>query len=81
MTDWDAESPATGCRLSASWVVLISLTVVSLSLLSVAPILGESGQAVTTVGYVLAEALVLYVGYGVLAWVANPVARKILVST
>ncbi|WP_449411972.1 DUF7512 family protein [Natronorubrum aibiense] len=52
-----------------------------MSVLLVAPVLGESGQAAATVGYVLAEALVLYVGYGALARVASPVARDIFVST
>ncbi|QFU84247.1 hypothetical protein GCU68_16810 (plasmid) [Natronorubrum aibiense] len=81
MTDWDAESPAIGPRLSTSWVVLLGIAVVTLSVLLVAPVLGESGQAAATVGYVLAEALVLYVGYGALARVASPVARDIFVST
>ncbi|WP_449404901.1 DUF7512 family protein [Halosimplex salinum] len=47
----------------------------------IAPVLGESGQAAATVGYVLAEALVLYVGYGALARVSGPAARAILVRT
>ncbi|WP_455429276.1 DUF7512 family protein [Haloterrigena gelatinilytica] len=47
----------------------------------VAPALGESGQAAATVCFVLAEALVLYVGYGALARVASPAAREILVSS
>ncbi|WP_425607570.1 DUF7512 family protein [Natrinema zhouii] len=47
----------------------------------VGPVFSESGQAAATVGYILAEALVLYVGYGALARVASPVAREILVST
>ncbi len=81
MSDWESESPAVGCRLSTVWVVLLSITVVCLSVLLVVPVLGESGQAVATVGYVLAEALVLYVGYGALARVASPAAREMLVST
>ncbi|WP_457852049.1 DUF7512 family protein [Halalkalicoccus salilacus] len=44
----------------------------------VAPVFSESGQAVATVGYVLAEALVLYVGYGALARIASPAARELL---
>jgi hypothetical protein len=54
--------------------------VVPLSVLLVASVFGEFGRAAATVGFVLAEALVLYVGYGVLIHVAGPVAREILVS-
>ncbi|WP_425499260.1 DUF7512 family protein [Natronosalvus rutilus] len=44
-------------------------------------VFSESGQAAATVGFVLVEALVLYVGYGALARVASPAAREILVRT
>jgi len=44
------------------------------------PALGGYGPAVATVAVVFAEAIALYVGYGVLVRVAGPVAREILVS-
>ena len=77
MSDRGVEFPPVGWRASTVWVILGVL----LSALLVAPVFGESGQAATTVGYVLAEALVLYVGYGVLMRIAGPAAREILVST
>ncbi|WP_455429438.1 DUF7512 family protein [Natronorubrum halophilum] len=46
-----------------------------------APVFGESGEAAATVGYILAEALVLYVGYGALTRVTSPAARELLVNT
>ena len=80
MNDQDAEFAAVR-RVSTGWIALMSILAVSLSALLVAPVFGESGQAAATVGYVLAEALVLYVGYGALARVASPAAREILAST
>ncbi|UHQ98815.1 hypothetical protein HYG81_21880 (plasmid) [Natrinema zhouii] len=80
MSDRDAEFAAVQ-RVSTAGVVLLGRLVVSLSVLLVGPVFSESGQAAATVGYILAEALVLYVGYGALARVASPVAREILVST
>ncbi|MGM0389475.1 MAG: DUF7512 family protein [Natrinema limicola] len=68
-------------RLSTARVVPARIFVVPLSVLLVASVVGEFGQAVATVGFVLAEALVLYVGCGVLMRVVSPAARKILVST
>ncbi|MDZ5811702.1 hypothetical protein U4E84_10155 [Halorubrum sp. AD140] len=58
----------------------MSIFLVPLSVLLVASVFGEFGQAVATIGFVLTEALVLYVGYGVLIHVAGPATRKILVS-
>lgn len=81
MSDRGAESPAVECRVSTNWVVLPSIAVVCLSVLLVAPLLGEPGQAAATVSFVLAEALVLYVGYGALTRVISPVIRELLVGT
>lgn len=39
-----------------------------------------SGPAVVTVGFVLAEAIALYAGYGVLTRIAGPIARDLLES-
>lgn len=58
-----------------------STSVILLSALLVASMLGAFGHAATTVGYVLAEALLLYVGYGTLARIASPAVREILAST
>ncbi|WP_339106176.1 hypothetical protein [Haloterrigena salinisoli] len=80
MSNLDTEC-TTVWQVPTGWIVLMSLLAVSLSILLVAPVFGESEQAAATVGFVLAEALVLYVGYGALARVASPAARKILVST
>ncbi|MFD1562181.1 hypothetical protein ACFR99_01165 [Haloarchaeobius amylolyticus] len=71
---------AVGWWLSTARVVPSSIFVVPLSVLLVASVFGEFGQAAATVGFVLAEALVLYVGYGILMHVASPAAREILVS-
>uniref|UniRef100_UPI00300F742B DUF7512 family protein n=1 Tax=Halalkalicoccus salilacus TaxID=3117459 RepID=UPI00300F742B len=81
MSDWEAEFAAGGCQSSIAWIILLSMLVVPLSVLLVAPVFSESGQAVATVGYVLAEALVLYVGYGALARIASPAARELLTRT
>ncbi|MDL5363148.1 hypothetical protein [Halalkalicoccus sp. NIPERK01] len=81
MSDWDAEFSAGGCQSSIAWIVPLSILMIPLSVLLVAPVFSESGQAVATVGYVLAEALVLYVGYGALVRIASPAAREILEST
>nr|WP_164471511.1 hypothetical protein [Halosimplex salinum] len=80
MSDRDAEFEGVR-QVSTVRVVLLGILVVPPSVLLIAPVLGESGQAAATVGYVLAEALVLYVGYGALARVSGPAARAILVRT
>ncbi|ELZ23841.1 hypothetical protein C477_01545 [Haloterrigena salina JCM 13891] len=80
MSDRDAEFPAFARRSVTDRIVLVSILVGVLSVLLVAPAVGESGEAAATVGYILAEALVLYVGYGVLMRVASPTAREILES-
>lgn len=49
-----------------------------LGLALVAPVLG--GPAAGTVGIVLAEAVVLYVGYGALARALDPTVRELLAS-
>lgn len=79
MSDRDAES-ATARRVSTARVVPLGVLAVALSVLLAGPAFGESGQAAVTVSYVLAEALALYVGYGVLARVAGSAAREILAS-
>ena len=81
MSDWDTEFAAGGCQSSIAWIVLLCILVVPLSVLLIAPVFSESGQAVATVGYVLAEALMLYAGYGALTRIASPATREILVST
>ncbi|QLG26017.1 hypothetical protein HUG10_06230 [Halorarum halophilum] len=80
MSDRDAGFAAVW-RVSTASNVLLGVLVLSLSVLLIGPVFNESGRAAATVGYVLAEALVLYVGYGALARVASPAAREILVST
>ncbi len=67
-------------QVSAGWIVLMSILAVSLSVTLVALVFGASGQAAATVGFVLTEALVLYVGYGALARIVSPAAREIFVS-
>jgi hypothetical protein len=62
-------------------VVLSGTLAVPLSVLSAGLVSGASGQAAATVGFVLAEALVLYVGYGALTRTASPVARRVIVGT
>lgn len=79
MSDRDAEFVAVQWA-SPVWVVL-GILVVSLSVLVITSAFSEFGQACATVGFVLAEALVLYVGYGTLTRVASPAVREILVST
>ncbi len=80
MSDRDAGFAAVR-RASTDWDVPFGLLLLPLSVLLVGPGFSESGQAAATVGYVLAEALVLYVGYGALARVASPAARELLEST
>ena len=41
-------------------------------------LLGGTAQAMATVGIVLVEAIVLYVGYGALAYVTGPQIRETL---
>nr|WP_276255782.1 hypothetical protein [Halovivax sp. TS33] len=81
MSDRDAEFASDVWRLSAVRVALLSIMVVLLSALLVALVSSESGQAAATVGFVLAEALVLYVGYGALMRIASPSARELLVRS
>nr|WP_121742356.1 hypothetical protein [Natronorubrum halophilum] len=81
MNDRNVELPAFGRQLATVLVVLLSTTVVALSVPLIAPVFGESGEAAATVGYILAEALVLYVGYGALTRVTSPAARELLVNT
>ena len=81
MSDWDAEFAADGCQSSIAWIGLLYILVVLLSVLLVGPVFSESRHAVATVGYILAEALVLYAGYGALVRIASPATREILVST
>ena len=63
MSDRDDEFVAVW-RVSTAWVVLLGIVVLPLSVLLVGPVFSESGQAGATVGYVLAEALLLYVVVG-----------------
>ncbi|WP_425601103.1 DUF7512 family protein [Halosolutus halophilus] len=46
----------------------------------IAPALGGSERAAVTIGLVLTEALVLYVGYGALMQITGPVVREMLAS-
>ncbi|KYH26402.1 hypothetical protein HAPAU_15000 [Halalkalicoccus paucihalophilus] len=41
-------------------------------------VLGSSVQAVTTVGFVLAEAITLYLGYGAVTRLVSPAALELL---
>lgn len=41
-------------------------------------ILGSSAQAVATVGFVLVEAIMLYVGYGAVTRLVSPAALNLL---
>ena len=79
MSDRDAEFAADLWRLSTARIALMSIMVVLLSALLVALVSSESGQAAATVGFVLAEAFVLYVGYGALTRIASPSARELLI--
>lgn len=67
-------------RLSTARDVPIIL-VVPLSVLLVAIVFGAFGLAATTVGFILAEALVLYAGYGALTRLLSSTARELLVGT
>jgi|GEM_PF-4544042 hypothetical protein len=80
MSDRDAEFAAAR-RVSTARVVLLGISVLPLSVLLVSPAFSGSEQAVATVGYILAESLVLHVGYGALARAVRPAAREILAST
>ncbi len=80
MSDHHDESAAVPWGLPTVQVILVSLMVALLGALLVAPSFGESGQAVATVGLVLAEAITLYVGYGALMRVASPAVCELLVS-
>lgn len=80
MGDRDAGFAAILWRFATAGVVLTSM-LVPLGVLLAAPAIGASRPAVVTVGYVLAEALLLYVGYGALLRVVSPAAREILGST
>jgi hypothetical protein len=81
MSDRDTEFAAIRRRLPTARVVPSSIFVVPLSVLVVASVFGEFGQAAVTVGFVLAEAIVLYVGYGALTRIVSPTVRKKLAGT
>nr|WP_306059613.1 hypothetical protein [Natronococcus sp. AD5] len=59
---------------------LASILVALLGILLVASAPSGSRPAIATVGLVLTEALVLYVGYGALTRVVSPAARELLGS-
>lgn len=67
-------------RLSTDRTIPIILAI-PLSVLLVATVFGAFGQAATTVGFVLAEAFVLYVGYGALTRLVSSTASELLVGT
>jgi|AntDeeMetagen285_2_1112576.scaffolds.fasta_scaffold05688_2 hypothetical protein len=75
-----ADSAAVASTFSSVQVVLVSVLAASVGVVLATPALGGYGPAVATVAVVFAEAIALYVGYGVLVRVAGPVAREILVS-
>ena len=79
MSDRDTELLAVSRRFWTAGVALMGM-LLPLSVLLAAPVLGASRPAAITVGFVLAEALLLHVGYGALLRVASPAAREILVS-
>lgn len=81
MSDRNDEFAAVRRRLSTVQDVPMSILVVPLSVLLVASVFGEFGQATATVGFVLAEAIVLYGGYGALTRVVSPTVRDILLGT
>ncbi|WP_222920487.1 hypothetical protein [Natrinema sp. SYSU A 869] len=79
MTDWYAEFGIALQQVPTAHATLPRIFVILLSALLAISVVSESGQAAGTVGFVLAEALVLYVGYGVLMRIASPTARELLV--
>ena len=80
MSDHRDKPTAVPLRLSTDQVILVRMMVASLGVLLVASTLGGSGEAIATVGLILAEAIVLYVGYGALTRVVSPAARELLGS-
>ena len=80
MDDHHDKGTSVPLRLSTDQVILVSMMVASLGILLVASALGGSGGAIATVGLILAEAIVLYVGYGALTRVISPAARELLGS-
>lgn len=58
-------------------VALVCVSVVALGGLAVVPVPDGAGLAAATVGLVLAEAVVLHVGYGALAHIASPAVRDL----
>lgn len=80
MSDLDESAVVWWCS-STDRVILMSLIVMPLGVLLGVPALGKSGLAAGTVGLILVEALVLYVGYGILTRVVSPTIRERLLST
>lgn len=88
MSEFENETIGAPWRPSTTHVVLVSILAVSFGVLLAAPassavrdtLTGRSGtvQAVAIVGVVLAEAIVLYVGYGALVAVVEPSIRELL---
>lgn len=79
-TDQDANSPTDRWRSSTARIALTSTIVVMLSALLV-ELSSGTGQAASTVGFVLVEALLLYVGYGTLTKIASPSVHELLTGT
>ncbi len=78
MSDRNAESGTALRQVPTAHVTLPRILVILLSALLATSVISESGQAAATVGFVLVEALVLYVGYGALVRIASPTARELL---
>nr|WP_312908305.1 hypothetical protein [Natronosalvus caseinilyticus] len=88
MSKFESESVGAPQRPSTARVVFVSILGVSVGVLLVAatfPVIRDtytvpSGtvQALTVVGLVLAEAIVLYVGYGALVAIVKPSIRELL---
>lgn len=79
MSDHDDESAAVLWQSSTLQIILMStMMMMSLDVLFVTPASNGPELAAATVGFVLAEALMLYVGYGALARIASPSARELL---
>jgi len=80
MRDQTDEFAAIRRRSSTPRTVPIDVFFAPLSVLLIASVFGAFGQAAATVSFILAEALVLYVGYGVLTSVVSPAVRETLVG-
>lgn len=65
-------------RPSAIQAVLAGAMVAALGVVSIAPAFGPPGRAAATVGFVLAEAIALYVGYGALGRVVESIVHRLL---